>query len=524
MRAFTAKIDTDKLTDRNIKFRDDYQKFVVAKDEEIENAFDTGTFKRVEKYDVPAGTKIYNMMWVHKIKPATKLEPERYRSRLCVLGNRQDANSYSQTFAAVAKVKMFRLLLSVSVFFGLRMTQIDISNAFMYANLDREIYVHPPPGYEHLGVLKLEKSLYGLKQAPRLWYDTMANLLTKKVSEGGLGFRQLKSDVCCFTHPTKRCYVLMYVDDICIFTKDEELRQEILSCLKENFKLRSFDTSGVYLGLELDWSENGDRVKVHQTSYIEKLLQVFRMEDSDAVNAPALSKVRLSRTDPVSESAANRPYRSLIGGLLYTLGSRPDAASAIRTCSQYMAEGADLHWQAGKRILRYLKGTKEKGVVYTKQDEYRLQAYCDSDWAQDPDDRKSVTGYVIYAQGGPVAWKSKKQATVARSSAEAEYVALADTISELLWIKMALSELEVPITGEIEIHIDNAAAQSMAENPVNHERTKHIDTAFHFIREVVKAKVVSLYHVNTKENIADLFTKAVSWVDFKKHVGSLVTS
>ena len=360
VRAFTAKIDNDKLTDRNIKFRDDYQKFVAAKDDEIENAFDTGTFKRVEKYNVPVGTKIYNMMWIHKIKPATKLEPERYRSRLCVLGNRQDANSYSQTFAAVAKVKMFRLLLSVSVFFGLRMTQIDISNAFMYADLDREIYAHPPPGYEHLGVLKLEKSLYGLKQAPRLWYDTMTSLLTKKVGEGGLGFRQLRSDVCCFTHPTKRCYVLMYVDDICIFTKDEELRQEILSCLKENFKLRNFDTSGVYLGLELDWSESGDRVKVHQTSYIEKLLQVFRMEGSDAVHAPALSKVKLSRTDPVSENAANRPYRSLIGGLLYTLGSRPDAASAIRTCSQYMAEGADLHWQAGKRILRYLKGTKEK--------------------------------------------------------------------------------------------------------------------------------------------------------------------
>ena len=163
-------------------------------------------------------------------------------------------------------------------------------------------------------------------------------------------------------------------------------------------------------------------------------------------------------------------------------------------------------------------------MVYTRQEEYRLQAYCDSDWAQDPDDRKSVTGYVIYAQGGPVAWKSKKQATVARSSAEAEYVALADTISELLWIKMALTELKVPITGDIEIHIDNDAAQSMAENPVNHERTKHIDTAFHFIREVVKAKVVSLYHVHTKENIADLFTKAASRVDFQRHVSSLVTS
>ena len=520
IKAFLGKIENEKLTDRNIKDREDYQHFIAAKQEEIDNAFNTGTFVPVSKENIPKNTKIYNMMWVHKIKPETKLEKQRYRSRLCVLGNRQDETSYSETFAAVAKVKMFRMLLSISVFFGLRMTQIDISNAFMYADLDRDMYVYPPPGYEHLGFLKLNKSLYGLKQAPRLWYDTVSEVLTRD-----LGFTQTKSDTCCFTSPVGRCYVLIYVDDICVFTNDEKLRQQILDVLRKKFKLRNFDNdkSGIYLGLELEWSKDGSRVKVFQQTFIEKLLKVFRMDKVHAEDTPAKSNVTLSKKD-TNTGNKDRPYRSLVGALLYTLGSRPDVAAAVRKCSQYMAEGADSHWEAAKQVLRYLKGTKEKGVIYAREEKFTLKAFCDSDWGTDVDDRKSITGYVIYAQGGAIVWKSKKQPTVARSSAEAEYVSLADTVSELLWILMALRELGVTVEGEIPIFIDNQAAQAMAANPVNHERTKHIDVAYHFIREVVKSGVVTLYYVNTKNNISDLLTKSTKRVDFQRLVGYLVQS
>jgi hypothetical protein len=515
LRAFLGKIENDKLTDRNIKDRSDYDKFVAAKQEEIDNAFKTGTFVRVNKEDIPKNTKINNMMWVHKIKPETKLEKERYRSRLCVLGNRQDENTYSETFAAVAKVKMFRTLLAVSVFFGLRMTQIDISNAFMYADLDRDMYVYPPPGYEHLGFLKLNKSLYGLKQAPRLWYDTVTEVLKKD-----LGFVQTKSDTCCFTSLTSRCYVLIYVDDICIFTNDEVLRKKIIDMLRTKFKLRDFDSSGIYLGLELEWSADGSRVKVHQQSYIQKLLKMFGMGDAAAASTPAQSNITLSKTDLNTDTS--RPYRSLVGALLYTLGSRPDVAAAVRKCSQYMAEGADSHWQAAKQILRYLKGTATHGVVYTKEEKFTLKAYCDSDWAQDVDDRKSVTGYVIYSQGGAIIWKSKKQPTTARSSAEAEYVSLADTVSELLWVLMAMKELGVTVEGDVSVFIDNQAAQAMAANPVNHERTKHIDVAYHFVREVIQAGVIKLFYINTKNNISDLLTKSTKRVDFQRLVSQLV--
>ena len=228
---------------------EDKDKFVEDEINELKRGFATGCLEKVSSHDIPKDADIYNMMWVYKIKPETELEEKRYRSRLCVLGNKQKPDSYSETFAAVAKTKTFRLLLSLCVHYGLKMTQLDISNAFMYADLDRDVYVYPPPGYKHLGILRLKKSLYGLKQAPRLWYDTMAEALLQ------MGFQQLQTDVCCFTHPKSKCYVLMYVDDICIATDDEQLRQRILQMLSSKFKLKHFKQAKRYVGLHANVSE-----------------------------------------------------------------------------------------------------------------------------------------------------------------------------------------------------------------------------------------------------------------------------
>ncbi len=392
------------------------------------------------------------------------------------------------------------------------MTQLDISNAFMYADLDRDVYVYPPPGYEHLGILKLKKSLYGLKQAPRLWYDTMKEELLK------LGFRQLQTDVCCFTHPKSRCYVLMYVDDICIATDDEKLRTQLLEMLSAKFKLKHFKQAQRYVGLQLKWSKEGDAVKVYQKDYISKVLQSFDMSDCNPRAMLAEANVQLSKFDEESEE---RPYRAVIGSLLYTLGSRPDVASAVRRCAQFAMFGSDKVWEALKVIMRYLKGTMDHGVVYEKEDEYYLTAYSDSDYASE-EDRKSISGYVIYAQGGPIVWKSRKQPTVALSSCEAEYVALANTIQELLWVSMALTELGVRQSRPIKVYIDNQAAQRLAENPVNQDRTKHIDVRYHFIRQVLASKKVILEHVDTKENVSDLLTKSVTRKVFTKLVSKLV--
>jgi hypothetical protein len=333
-----------------------------------------------------------------------------------------------------------------------------------------------------------------------------------------LGFEQMDSDVCCFTHPKSRCYILMYVDDVCIATADEKLRRKILKHLQEKFKLKHFKQAKRYVGLQIDWSDDGRSVKVYQKDYIQKVLELFNMSDCKDRPTPTEAGVQLSKKDRGSKE---RPFRALVGALLYVLGSRPDVASAIRVCSQYTTFGGDKLWRALKQILRYLKGTKNYGVKYTREEDYYLTAYCDSDFASE-EDRKSVTGYVIYAQGGPVVWKSKKQPTVALSSCEAEYVALSQTIQELLWMSMALRELGVKQDRRIRIYIDNQAAKRLAQNAVNQERSKHIDIRYHFIRQVVASKKVELCYIDTKRNISDLLTKSTSRRVFSKLVGKMV--
>ena len=510
----TTQKEKEKITRAKMLKRKDKNEFILDEINEIQQGFETGCLERVNKNDIPEGADIYSMMWVYKIKPETELEKKRYRSRLCVLGNRQKPDSYSETFAAVAKTKTFRTLLSLCVHYGLKMTQLDISNAFMYADLDRDVYVYPPPGYQHLGILKLKKSLYGLKQAPRLWYDTMKAALLE------MGFVQLQSDVCCFTHPTSRCYVLMYVDDICVATKDEKLRQEILEMLQAKFRLKHFKLAKRYVGLQLKWSKDGDKVKVYQKDYIEKILKSFNMSDCKDREVPAEASVHLSKSDELTK---DRPFRAVIGSLLYTLGSRPDVASAVRRCSQYAMYPSDKLWNALKVVMRYLSGTKGLGVVYEKEDEYYVTAYSDSDYSSE-EDRKSISGYVVYAQNGPIVWKSKKQPTVALSSCEAEYVALASTIQELLWVSMALTELGVKQSKPMKIYIDNQAAQRLAENPVNQDRTKHIDVRYHFIRQVIASGKVVLEYVDTKKNVSDLLTKSTSRKVFTTLVTELVRS
>lgn len=513
--AFLAGVTKNKkqLTRKEASQRDDWHCFLKAEGEEIRNSFDTGCVSSVTKADIPKGATILGSMMVYKKKEATALEPERYRSRMCVLGNRQKPDSYSETFAAVAKVKTFRVLLALAVHLGMKMSQLDISNAFMNSKLPEDIYMYPPKGWEHLGILKLNNSLYGLKQAPRLWYDTLTGKLKS------LGFIKVDSDVCCFKHPSKRCYVLIYVDDVIIMTKDELMRYNLVEELKLEFKLRNFDSARLYVGLELVWSNEGDKVTVTQTTMAKDLLQVYRHDNAESVSTPEEPKLRLEKDTGKSTRA---PYRELVGSLLFLLSTRPDIAGAVRALSQFMQSATNRHWTAAKRVLAYLKGTEEAGICYIRSEKFTIHAYCDSDFAEHRKDRKSVSGYVIYAQGGPLIWKSKKQSVVAQSSAEAEYIALAECIKDLIWLKMLLWELDVKVEVPVVVYVDSAAAKALAENAIDHDRSKHIDVRYHLIRHHVELGWLKIRKVDSAWNVADVLTKPVTDSVFRKLVGKLL--
>ena len=203
-------------------------------------------------------------------------------------------------------------------------------------------------------------------------------------------------------------------------------------------------------------------------------------------------------------------YQSLVGSLRYLTCTRLDIAYSVGVVSRFMENPKQTHWKAIKRILRYIQGTKSQGLFYSSTAEYKLLRYSDSDWCGDVDDRKSTTGYMFFMGDTAFTWYSKKQPIVSLSTCEAEYVAASCCVCHAIWLRRLLSELNCPQQKSTEVRIDNKSAIELAKNPVHHERSKHIDVRFHFIREHVKEKNVHLCHVASRDQIADVLTKPLS--------------
>ena len=225
------------------------------------------------------------------------------------------------------------------------------------------------------------------------------------------------------------------------------------------------------------------------------------MFESKSCNTPYLPYNRLLKDDgkPYSNPGL---YRSIVGALQYLTFTRPDIAFSVHQVSQFMQNPMVSHWTAAKRIMRYLKGTKECGIIYSRGD-LTLKAFCDADWAGDPNDRRSTTSLVVFIGSNPISWSSKKQQTVSRSSTEAEYQALSTTATELDWIQ----DFEFSANHNIIITCvicDNLSAIALSFNPVQHQRTKHIEIDVHFVRERVASNKLQVQFVSSKEQFADI--------------------
>jgi hypothetical protein len=202
-------------------------------------------------------------------------------------------------------------------------------------------------------------------------------------------------------------------------------------------------------------------------------------------------------------------YRQVVGALQYVTITRPELSYAVNRVCQFMHQPLESHWKVVKRILRYLKGTIDFGLHLQKDSNLSLVGYCDADWASDPNDRRSTSGFGVYLGPNLISWSSKKQPTVSRSSSEAEYRSLANVTAEVLWLQSLLSELHYSSNSSPLLYCDNISTILMAENPVFHARTKHIEIDLHFVREKVQSQEIRIQHVNSAAQIADIFTKAL---------------
>lgn len=456
-----------------------------------------------EEVDLPAGRKAVGSKWVFKTKFNDKGSVMRRKARLVAQGfSQQFGVDYDEVFAPVARSETVRLLLSTAGAMKYEVKQYDITTAFLNGILEEDIYMKPPPGVESNGkVYKLKRSLYGLKQAARVWNQALNKSLTEK------GFEVNETDSCLYTcrSEEKVVHLLVHVDDMLAVTNDVKFLDKQMSKVEEDFEIKKLGNAKEFLGIKLERDEEGN-FYISQQAYIERIIEESGQSSARDSKYPMdLGYYKLEG----NELSSNEEYRKMIGMLLYlAVHSRPDIAASTSILSQRVSKPRDCDWNEVKRLVRYLKYTKaEKLKLSTSGMSGSFVVFSDSDWAEDSSDRKSRTGSGCFVNGGLIAWSSRKQGIVAQSSTEAEYIALSETVKTAIWVHRIARALNEKTPEVIETRSDNQSAVAMVENPRFSQRTKHIDTKFHMLRDHHQKGDIELKYEPTESNAADVFTK-----------------
>jgi len=313
-----------------------------------------------------------------------------------------------------------------------------------------------------------------------------------------------------------------------IFSNDKAVKHHLKSELSTKFKMTDLGTAEYCVGFRV--TREGGKVSLDQEKHIRELLNKFDMNDCNPVSTPAdpnqkLTKDMAPKTADEQNEMSVVPYQEAVGGLLYIAqGTRPDIAYAVNSVSKFSNNPGKAHWAAVKRIMRYLKGTIAAKLEYSKDDSREITGFCDADWANDNDDRRSVTGYCFLRQNGAISWSSKRQKTIALSSAEAEYMSLASITQEALWLRQLQNEFNLDgHSGNqpTNINCDNMSAIDLSKSVGYHGRTKHIDIRHHFLRQHISLGHVYVQHISTDDNVADILTKPLFKPKHLKFAGGL---
>jgi hypothetical protein len=323
-----------------------------------------------------------------------------------------------------------------------------------------------------------------------------------------MGFTASRSDSSLFIyqHGAHAAYLLVYVDDIILTASTPALLRQIVDQLRQEFAIKDLGELRFFLGIQVRRDQAG--FHLNQAQYTEDILERAGMANCKPASTPVDVTPKLSATagEPATDGSF---YRSITGALQYLTLTRPDIAYGVNQACLHMHSPRDVHWNLVKRILRYLRGTMDTGITISATPSTTLKAYSDADWAGCPDTRRSTSGFCVFLGDSLVSWSSKRQTTVSRSSAEAEYRAVANAAAECCWLRNLLRELHVLVDKATVIYCDNVSAVYLSENPVHHRRTKHVELDIHFVREKVALGQFKVLHIPTRYQFADIMTKGL---------------
>jgi transposase InsO family protein len=532
------------LSSRNVKIPNDWFEarnspqwvyWKEAMNEEMDSIESHETFEYCHK---PSHAKVIPLKWVYAIKTDGFGDVIRFKARLVAQGCKQRPGvDYFETFAPVSTHSSRRVLLNLANAKGWKVHQVDIKTAFLNGSLEEEVYVTQPPCFSNgdsSTVCKLLKSLYGLKQAPRAWHKRLVEELSK------FGFTACKSDSSLFVNKESyesHVYLLTYVDDLLIVCKEGETIEQVKSKLTCIFSIHDLGEIKSFLGCEITKDETTGSLKMTNVLKIERLVEEYGLpaQGRDVDTPMAHGFVTSQNPEPPlgaggEQVGAGTPlpeghrYLELVGSLQYlATTTRPDIAQAVGVLSRFRGQPTTAHWNGAIRVLRYLNCTKEMGITYTNSGDNELVGYVDADFAGDLDGRKSTTGFVLLLNGSAVSWCSKKQSSVSTSTVEAEFVATAAAVKEVMWMGGMLEELGVTVK-TVKLFCDNQGAIQHLKNHIVSKFTKHISISYHYAREKVAWGQIDPVYVATSENVADMFTKPLASAAFEKHRAKLGVS
>ena len=465
--------------------------------------------------DPPVNRNIIKNKWIFKRKYDVSGKIIAYRARLVALGYSQKHGiDFDDTFSPVVRFESVRTMLAFAAQNDLYVHAMDVANAYLNSPLREELYMQQPGNFVSRNknqVCKLEKAIYGLKQSAMCWNESFSSTLKN------LGFVQSKNDNCVFTYFSDNilCILALYVDDLMIMSNSVDFLKSVKTKLQTSYKMKDLGAVKQFLGVNITQSDG--KIVLDQSHYTQKLLEKFGFSDAKSISTPVDNSLKLNVANENDEVIDIEKYQSAVGALLFlSTRTRGDICFAVSNVAKYCSKPTKIHWQAVKRIFRYLKGTINFGLCYSKNSDPCVVGYSDADFAGDHSDRKSTSGYCFMYGNAAISWRSTKQTCCALSTAEAEYVALSTCAQEAIWLQKLFGDLRIPNVNPMLINEDNQSAICLSKNNVGHGRAKHIQIKYHFIKDMVANGSILLQYCPSADMLADIFTKGLSSERFSR--------